>query len=154
MLIEEQNIIQAELEILDLKNAQTDSSREDLQARADLAAKLNQVEESQLELQTTQQNKVNTIRREAQAKREKHLQKVAKAQQDEIKNQEISLSLYILQSNKENSTLAQKLKLTDDVLKKELEIIDAKQAGGLSSDEADILRIQAKTQALVWVCIF
>ena len=146
LLVEQKKIVQSELDILDLKNAQTDTSREDLQERANKAAELNNLEASALELQTTQQNKVNTIRRAAEAAATKALTAQSKAEQESIKRLEISLKLFELQNESEVKNLEDKKNLLNDVLKKELEIIDAKALAGLSDAEVDIARIQARTK--------
>ena len=102
---------------------------------------------AQLEAQTTITNKLNIIRQSAAGEQQKRIQEAAKAQQEAIKRQEIELQLFELKSQTEADSLNEKKELIDEVLQKELEIIDAKQAANLSENEADIARIEARKNA-------
>jgi len=79
LMAERERIAAEELRIAQEKAAMSDSSDEDLQRLADLEANLINIRTESVELQTTLNNKLNTIRNEAARKAEEEAQRIADA---------------------------------------------------------------------------
>jgi len=79
LMAERQRIAQEELLIATQKAEASDSSTEDRQHLADLEAKLIDIQTESVELQTTLNNKLNTIRNEAARKAEEESKRIADA---------------------------------------------------------------------------
>ncbi len=119
LLKSEQDLLAVKIKQLKLEQQQTDTSREDLLELANLEKEFNDKETQALELQTTQTNKLNTIRNQARAeakkaqaerikklKEELDIQETIVEQNIELLNQE--LQVYLL-NNKTKLESTQKL---------------------------------------------
>lgn len=84
LLKSEQDLLRVKIEQVKAQQSQTDTSREDLLELANLEKEFADKETQALELQTTQTNKLNTIRREAESKRKKAQDERRKALEDEL----------------------------------------------------------------------
>ena len=108
-----------DLEIAILKNKQSrnDTSREEEQQLAELIAKKNEANAQELELVTTQTNKLNSIRKEAQAKaveaENKRIDNLIKKNQEE-------LDLFIAQQGFKKKSTEEELTFNKQVYDKEL----------------------------------
>lgn len=112
-----------DLEIAILKNKQSrnDTSREEEEALAELIAKKNEANAQELELETTQQNKLNAIRKEAAAK----AIEARKLQTDNaIKKSEEELALFIAQQGFRSKTLEEQLTIDKQIADKSIAILD------------------------------
>jgi len=79
LMAERQRIAQEELDIATEKASMSDSSEEDLQRLADLEANLINIKTESFEMQTTLNNKLNTIRNQAAAEAEAEAKRIADA---------------------------------------------------------------------------
>lgn len=108
-----------ERKILEANSLNNDIGNEEKNEIAHKIAEVNASNAQMLELETTQQNKLNAIRKEANEK--------AKARQEElfqaaIKKQELELQLYIQGQGYKAKTLKEQLTLAETVFQKELAI--------------------------------
>lgn len=108
-----------DLEIAILKNKQSrnDTSREEEQQLAELIAKKNEANAQELELVTTQTNKLNTIRKEAQTKA---IQAENERINNIIKKNEEELNLFIAQQGFKKKSTEEELIFNKQVYDKEL----------------------------------
>lgn len=146
-------ILQAETQLLQLKVAQQAIQRNMSDTLADeltmneLVAELNDKATQQLELQTTQQNKLNQIRAQAQAEQ-------AKGQDEAIKKQNELLDLFVAQQSTRARTMEQELELEREISERRKEILQSElDAKKISQEkyqsevikiENDLLRRQAE----------
>ena len=79
LMAERQRIAQEELDIAKEKASMSDTSEEDLQRLADLEASLIDIQTESVEMQTTLNNKLNTIRQQAAAEAEAEAKAIADA---------------------------------------------------------------------------
>jgi len=119
LLEEQQNILDKEIEQLKLKQIANDTSREDEKELNELIARRYQFEEQALELQTTQTNKLNIIRQQAESKRQKEIdERLAKENEafdERIKLLNQELELFIAQQGEKNLTEKQQLDFAKEV---------------------------------------
>lgn len=132
-----------DLEIAILKNKQSrnDTSRAEEEQLAELIAKKNEANAQELELVTTQQNKLNSIRKEAQAKATALAQK---AVDDAIQKNKEEIDLYIQSQGIKKKSLEDELKFEEELSKKRLALLDREfKAGKITKTayEAEKLRI-------------
>lgn len=108
-----------DLEIAILKNKQSrnDTSREEEQQLAELIAKKNEANAQELELVTTQTNKLNSIRKEAQAKA---IEAENKRIDNLIKKNQEELDLFIAQQGFKKKSTEDELTFNKQVYDKEL----------------------------------
>jgi len=94
----EQSILDKKIQQKEIENSLNDTSREDQKELNELIASRIEKETQALELQTTQTNKLNTIRREIASTREREAKEAADKARDaallEVKNAEIALEIY------------------------------------------------------------
>ena len=83
ILAQEQGIIDLKIKKLELSQSQNDTDREGEKEMAELIAKRNEKETQALEMQTTLTNKLNTIRSQGEAKRQKEADEKLKKQEEE-----------------------------------------------------------------------
>src|SRR5690606_9662195 len=93
-----------ELAILENEASRNDTSREELLKIAEIKGKIADVDAQTAELETTQQNKLNGIRKEAEAQRQKFLD-------EQIKKQKELLDLFIAEQGERARTLQEELTL-------------------------------------------
>lgn len=106
-----------ELAILENEAAKNDTSREELLKIAELKGKISDVDAQTAELETTQQNKLNGIRKEAEAQRQKFLD-------EQIKKQKELLDLFIAEQGERARTLQEELALEETLSAKRKAILD------------------------------
>lgn len=116
LLGERQKQIDKEIELKELQNSLNDTNLEDERELNELIAKRNKAETQALELQTTQQNKLNTIRQQQAAALDKETQAAIKRSQEE-------LALYIQQQGEKARTMQEELELARDISEKKKEIL-------------------------------
>ncbi|CAL2085100.1 hypothetical protein [Tenacibaculum sp. 190524A02b] len=133
-----------ELELLQLKAASNDTSDED---RAEIARKVAELKEANaqlLEAETTQQNKLNTIRKEAN---NKAISAAKKRIDAEIKSSQVALNRYILENDKINSSLDKRLKFYQSALKKESNILKQQlDANKITQEEYELALLEKKKE--------
>lgn len=155
LLAAEQEILALKIEQKEIENSLNDTSREDIKELNELRAEAIQKETEQLELQTTQQNKLNTIRREIAAERsraaDEQLAKEREAALAAVKNAELELDIF-------KETNAEKLAIDGELNRAridaavaaanfirdaELDILEDKLAKGIISEkEAQLARLE------------
>jgi uncharacterized membrane protein len=140
LLEEQQAILDKEIEQLKLKQIANDTSREDEKELNELIARRYQFEEQALELQTTQTNKLNTIRQQAEAQMQKDIDaRIAKENEAfEIKINQLNeeLDLFIAQQGDKAKSRQEELDVAKEVSEREKEILEEKyKAGKLSETE-------------------
>jgi hypothetical protein len=114
--------IELDLEIAILKNKQSrnDTSREEELALAELIAKKNEANAAELELVTTQNNKLNAIRKEAATK----AQAIEAARADAaIKKSQEELDLFIASQGFRSKTLQEQLVIDKEIADRSLAIL-------------------------------
>lgn len=130
--------LELEREILVLKSKSNDTSDAE---KKEIAEKLAQIRESnaqQIEMETTQQNKLNAIRKEG-------ADAVKKAFDESIKRQEIALQIYLESQGIRKQTLEEELKLAQDVYERELAIEKKKLAAKkITQEEYDLFVLQSE----------
>lgn len=135
-----------EIELLKLKQQSNDTSDEERAELAKLEAQRNESRARQLEAETTQQNKLNSIRKEAINKAIAASKKRIDA---EIKTSQVSLQRYVLENNKINSTLDERVKFYKNALQKEQDILkqqlDAKK---ITQEEYELFVLEKKKEYL------
>ncbi|CAA0254554.1 hypothetical protein V2605_03500 [Tenacibaculum maritimum] len=133
-----------ELELLQLKAASNDTSDED---RAEIARKVAELKEANaqlLEAETTQQNKLNTIRKEAN---NKAIAAAKKRIDADIKSSQVALNRYILENDKINSTLDERVKFYQSALQKESNILKQQlDANKITQEEYELALLEKKTE--------
>lgn len=111
-----------EIDILKNKQSRNDTSREEELALAELIAKQNELNAQELEMTTTQQNKLNTIRREANAKANAEAQK---ALDQRLKTEDEKIALFEQQQlDGKAKTLQQELMIEQAISKMRLVQLD------------------------------
>lgn len=138
------NILRAETQLLQLKVAQQAIQRNMSDTLADevklneLVAELDDKATQQLELQTTQQNKLNQIRKQATAEQ-------SKAQDEAIKKQNELLDLFVAQQSTRARTMQQDLELEREISERRKEILQAELDAKKISQEkyqAEVIKIE------------
>ncbi|MBE7691148.1 coiled-coil domain-containing protein [Tenacibaculum piscium] len=129
----EDDRLSTEIELLELKQIANDTSDEDILALAKLKAQRIESRERQLEAETTQQNKLNGIRKEV-ASKELATKKEAAAKAIEynkkitdaaIKESKDLLNIFIAEQGVKAKTLKQELVIAEEVSTKKKEILKA-----------------------------
>jgi hypothetical protein len=123
LLKSEQDILDLRIKRLTLEQQATKDKRADEKELAELQAKRNEAETQQLELQTTQTNKLNIIRAQAEAA-------AAKAIDARIIKAEEELSLLKEQNRFAGESLEDQLELQRKFAAEELKILEQKLAAG------------------------
>lgn len=118
-----------ELAILENQASRNDTSREELLKIAELKGKIADVDAQTLELETTQQNKLNSIRKEAEAQRQKALD-------EHIKKQKELLDLFIAEQGERARTLQEELTLEETLSAKRKAILEEELKAKKISQEA------------------
>lgn len=118
-----------ELAILENQAARNDTSREELLKIAELKGKIADVDAQTSELETTQQNKLNGIRKEAEAQRQKFLD-------EQIKKQKELLDLFIAEQGERARTLQEELTLEETLSTRRKAILDQELKAKKLSQEA------------------
>lgn len=118
-----------ELAILENEASRNDTSREELLKIAELKGKIADVDAQTAELETTQQNKLNGIRKEAEAQRQKFLD-------EQIKKQKELLDLFIAEQGERARTLQEELILEETLSTKRKAILDEELKAKKLSQEA------------------
>lgn len=155
LLKEQQSLKDLEIERSVLEAQANDTSRKDQGAINKLISERDDLETQALELQTTQTNKINTIRREAEAKA-----KQAQAEQvrlrDEAFNKAIQqandeLDLFITQQGTRAKTLQQEVNIAQEVARQKTAILDSQRKAGKVSEtayQAELLKINQEFLAV------
>lgn len=137
-----------DLEIAILKNKQSrnDTSRAEEQQLAELIAKKNEANAQELELTTTQTNKLNGIRKEAQSKaieaQNKAIEAQNKATENLIKKNQEELDLFIAQQGFKKKSTEDELTFNKSVYDKELANLK------ILFDKGKISKLQYETDKL------
>lgn len=135
-----------ELELLDLNsknNATSDSQKAEIASKI---AEINASNAQALELETTQQNKLNSIRKQAQSEA---LAAGKKAVDEALKLQEIELQTFIESQGTKAKTLQQGLDIAKQVAEKRIKILDAELKAGIKSQQEYSLEILKINNELV-----
>jgi hypothetical protein len=111
-----QEELDLEIKILENRQSRNDTSREEEQELANLLAAKNELNAQELELVTTQTNKLNTIRRDSANKAKEIADKAIADQNDQ-------LQLFIAQQGTRANTLSQQLELDQQIADKRLAIL-------------------------------
>jgi len=123
LLNEEQKILDKKIEQKELANSINETSREDQRELSELIAQKNDKETQALELQTTQTNKLNTIRQQIEGERQKdideRLAKENQAYETRIKQLNDELELFIAQQDEKNLTKKQELDVAKEISKRQ-----------------------------------
>src|SRR5690606_37191663 len=110
-----------ERDILELNAQNNDTSDKEKAEIAQKIAEINEANAQMLEIETTQQNKLNSIRKEASAK----ALEAVKAQQDAaIKANEEALNLFIAEQGFRKKSSEEQLEIARQTRDKEIEILD------------------------------
>ncbi len=133
-----------DLEIAILKNKQSrnDTSRAEEEQLAELIAKKNEANAQELELVTTQQNKLNSIRKEAQAKA---LAEAQKATDAAIARSKAQIDLFIAEQGYRAKSLEEQFLIEQTVTAKRLALLEQEFKAGKKIKEeyeAEKLNIQ------------
>ncbi len=152
-LLKEQNKqLDMEIELAQKKTEANDTSREDEKEIAELQARRNENETRALELQTTQQNKLNTIRNQIESERTAAQQAALQRQNEifdaELKRNQLAIEMYKAKQGFAARTSAEELKLAQDLYQKELEIEQKKLAAKKITQEEFNLFVQQKQNEL------
>lgn len=137
LLAEEQAILDLKIKQQTLENQSNSTTISDQNKLNELIAERNEKETSALELQTTQQNKLNQIRQQAQ-------QQAIKAQDEAIKRQNDELDLFIAQQGIRARTLEQELELETQISERRRAILDSELKAKKISQEkynAEVLKL-------------
>lgn len=118
-----------ELAIAENEAARNDTSREDELAIAEIKGKINDADAAAAEQQTTQQNKLNTIRKDAAAAAQKAVEALI-AKQKEL------LDLYIAEQGDRARTLQEELNIAEVVSERRKEILKEELRAKKLSEEA------------------
>ncbi len=140
-----------ELELLRIKTESNDTSDADRAEIARKVAELKEANASMLEAETTQQNKLNTIRKEAYNKAEQQRKEAAqRAKQarerrinEELKSSKIAIDRYVLENQDINATLKERLKYYQDIYDEEKKLLDAQlKYKKITQEEYDLAILQ------------
>lgn len=130
--------LELELAIKENEAARNDTTREELLEIAEIKGKIADADAQAAELQTTQQNKLNTIRKEAESQRQKFLD-------EQINKQKELLDLFIAEQGERARTLQEELSLEESISAKRRQILDEELKAKKISQEAyqaEILRLE------------
>lgn len=142
LLTAEQALLDLQIERKNIENSLNDTSRADQKELNELVAKRNEAETRALELQTTQTNKLNTIRRE-------QIAIAKKATEQAIKDNETRLNLFISENESNAKTLDERLAFENEVFKKSSENLELKlKNDNASQEEAELARLELKQEFL------
>ena len=114
-----QTELDLEIEILKNRQSRNDTSNAEKLELAELLARRNEFNAQALEIETTQQNKLNAIRKQAITEANALAKK---AQETAIKREKTLLSIYEETSSARAKTLAEELDVFENVAKKQTEI--------------------------------
>jgi len=120
LMAERQRIAQEELDIATQKASMSDSSEEDLQRLADLEANLINIKTESFEMQTTLNNKLNTIRNQAAAEAEAEAKRIADAAAQKRKAEQEAADAIVKAEQEIVDALDQRSRTNLDALEKEL----------------------------------
>ena len=118
-----------ELQIAENEAARNDTSREDELKIAELKGKLSEADAARNELETTQQNKLNAIRKDAAAQQQK-------AVEAQINKQKELLDLFIAEQGTRARTLSEDIQLEEQASEKRKAILNAELKAKKISQEA------------------
>lgn len=124
----EQGILDLKIEQKELENASNDTTRADQKELNELIAERIAKETEALELQTTQQNKLNQIRRDAQTK-------LAKARAEAIEKSKLELAIYAEQDSLRAKSISETIKLEEKASARRLEILQEELKGKANAEE-------------------
>lgn len=114
----------------------SESTVEDLEKFRDVFKDVEDKQAELLEIQTTRQNKYNTLAREAQARAKKRVEEA-------IKEQKTQLNIFIASQDVKAKTLAEEVKLAEQVSKKKRDILKAElKANKITKSEYDLAILQ------------
>jgi len=137
-----QKELDLEIEILKNKQSRNDTSRAEEEQLAELIAKKNESNAQQLELETTQQNKLNGIRKQATANA---IEADKQRKDNAIKLLQEELDFFIESQGFKSKTLSEQLKIDEEIAKKSIEILNKElEAKKISRKKYDteVLKIQ------------
>lgn len=130
----------------ELENERNDTGNEELKELAELRKARNQANASALELETTQNNKVNSIRKEAY---DKQVQRTKELQDKTIKAMETELATYIASQGTMKKSLDDQLKYEQTVRDKQTAIAKKQlDAGKLNQKEYELELLNIKNDFL------
>lgn len=116
-----------------------DTNREEIKELNELIAKRNENNAAALELQTTQQTKLNSIRAQVESEKNKNYQEALSRQSKlfdmEISRNELSIKNFIAEQGFAAKTAQEELQLAQTVFEKQKEIEEKKLAAGKTSQE-------------------
>ncbi len=139
---EEQKILNLKIKQKTIENSLNDTSRDDQKELNELVAQRNEKETQGLELQTTQTNKLNTIRQSAEAKRQKAMDKA-------LKDSKILLDTFIAEQGERARTLEQELQLFEKIKERKIKILnDELQAKKITQKEFNLSVLELDNELL------
>lgn len=118
-----------ELQIAENEAARNDTTRADQLEIEQIKGRIHDADAQSAELETTQQNKLNTIRKDALAQQEK-------AVDEQIKKQQELLALFEAEQGERARTLAEEITLAEQVSERKKEILKAELDANKISEEA------------------
>ena len=136
-LLELQNdLLDKKIEVAKEENKNSDTSRQDIKELNELIAQKNENETAALELQTTQTNKLNTIRQEIAAD-------AKKASDAAIKRSQTELQIYIAQQGEKAKALEKEIEIAEKVRDEKLRILaDELSIGKKTKEEAQLEELE------------
>ncbi len=140
-LLEVQNEqLDKKIEQIRLEQQSNDTNREDQKELNELIAQKNENESAALELQTTQVNKLNTIRQEIAAE-------AKKASDAAIKRSQTELQIYIAQQGEKAKALEKEIDIAEKVRDEKLRILaDELSIGKKTREEAQLEELEIKKE--------
>lgn len=121
--------LELELAIAENEAARNDTTRADQLEIEQIKGRIHDADAQSAELETTQQNKLNTIRKDALAQQQK-------AVDEQIKKQQELLALYEAEQGIRARTLAEEITLAEQVSERKKEILQAQLDNNKISEEA------------------
>lgn len=118
-----------ELQIAENEAARNDTTRADQLEIEKIKGRIHDADAQSAELETTQQNKLNTIRKDALTQQEK-------AVDEQIKKQQELLALFEAEQGERARTLAEEIELAEQVSERKKEILQAELDANKISEEA------------------
>lgn len=138
----EQDLLDKKIEQMKLSFEANDTSREDEKALAELIAERNDKATAAAEIQTTLQNKLNTIEQQRTAK-------ALKAQDELIKKSKTELELFIQQNSVKAKTLQEEIEIAEKVRDRKLQILQEEvRIGKKTKEEAALEEFKIKQEYL------
>ncbi|MBE99322.1 hypothetical protein [Flavobacterium coralii] len=134
-----------EIEIMKIKQSLNDTSNEERQALAELIAKRNEANAQMLEMETTQNNKLNAIRKEAAAKAKAERQK---ALDDYAAKLQLELDLFVEMQEGKSKSLQGELTEAERVKNDKLKIAEAEYKASERTAN-DRLELEIKKQSAI-----